>query len=76
MSRRLPAISGKQLIKALERAGFEVMRQRGSHVSMEKRGGDQVFKTVVPQHREIRPGTLSDILHQTGLRKDDLRELL
>lgn len=76
MSRRLPAISGKQLVKALERAGFEVMRQRGSHVSTEKRGADQVYKTVVPQHREIRPGTLGDILRQTGLSKDDLRALL
>lgn len=76
MSRRLPAISGKQLVKALERAGFVVMRQRGSHVSMEKREADQVYKTVVPQHREIRPGTLSDILRQTGISKDDLRALL
>ena len=76
MSRRLPAISGKQLVKALERAGFKVMRQRGSHVSMEKRAAEQVFKTVVPQHREIRSGTLSDILRQTGLSKDDLRDLL
>jgi predicted RNA binding protein YcfA (HicA-like mRNA interferase family) len=76
MSRRLPVISGQQMVKALKRAGFEVLRQRGSHVSMEKREPQITRKTVVPQHREIRPGTLNDILKQTGLSKDDLRKLI
>jgi predicted RNA binding protein YcfA (HicA-like mRNA interferase family) len=52
------------------------MRQKGSHVSLEKRTPDGYWRTVVPLHREIRVGTLSDILNQTGLSKEDLRELL
>ncbi len=76
MSRHLPAISGRKLLRALQRAGFVVLRQKGSHVSMEKRGADRRWRTVVPLHREIRPGTLSDILNQTGLSKDELADLL
>lgn len=76
MSRHLPSISGKQLIRALQRAGFVVLRQKGSHVSLERRSGDQYWRTIVPMHREMRPGTLSDILNQTGLSKEDLAELL
>ncbi|PYJ86121.1 MAG: hypothetical protein DME22_06460 [Verrucomicrobia bacterium] len=76
MSRHLPAVSGRELVRALRRAGFVLLRQKGSHVSMEKRTGDGYWRTVVPMHREIRPGTLSDILNQTGLTKEELAELL
>lgn len=76
MSRHLPAVSGRQLLRALQRAGFVVLRQKGSHVSLEKRTADSYWRTIVPMHREIRPGTLSDILNQSGLTKDQLRELL
>ena len=76
MSRHLPVVSGRQLLRALQRAGFIVLRQKGSHVSMEKRTADGYWRTVVPMHREIRPGTFSDILNQAGLTKDQLRELL
>lgn len=76
MSRHLPAVSGPKLVRALERAGFVVLRQRGSHVSMEKKSPYGNWRTVVPLHRELRPGTLADILNQAGLSKEDLRELL
>ncbi|MSU57619.1 MAG: addiction module toxin, HicA family [Pedosphaera sp.] len=76
MSRHLPAVSGRDLIRALRHAGFLVLRQKGSHVSLEKRSPEGYLRTVVPLHREIRPGTLSDILNQTGLSKDQLMELL
>ncbi len=50
---------------------------KSSHVSMEKRdGSDMLGKNILPMHREIRPGTLSDILNQTGLSKEELAELL
>jgi len=53
-----------------------VLRQKGSHVAMEKRSGENYRRTVIPMHREIRPGTLCDILNQTGLSKEELAELL
>ena len=74
MSPRLPVVSGQQLVKALGRAGWEVSRQRGSHVRL-RHPDRQIFLTV-PLHRELKRGTLSGILADAGLGADDLRELL
>ncbi len=73
---KLPVISGKELIAALKKAGFVEVRQKGSHVSLQKVTSEKTFKTVVPLHRELAKGTLIDILDQTGLRRDDLLDLL
>jgi predicted RNA binding protein YcfA (HicA-like mRNA interferase family) len=73
---RLPDISGAELIKALQKAGFIILRQKGSHVSMEKVDSVGVWRTIVPMHREIARGTLHDILKQIGLTRDELRKLL
>ena len=73
---RLPSISGERLVRALKRAGFVELRQKGSHVSLEKRVADKVFRTVVPLHDTLAKGTLSDILKQAGLTPDDLKDLL
>ncbi len=69
---RLPVLSGEELVKALTIAGFQIVRQRGSHVSMQKGN----FKTVVPLHDELAKGTLLGILKQCGLSRDDLEGLL
>ncbi|MFA4935691.1 MAG: type II toxin-antitoxin system HicA family toxin [Candidatus Methanoperedens sp.] len=73
---KLPVVSGKELIAALKKAGFVEFRQKGSHVSLQKVTPDTTYKTVVPLHRELAKGTLLDILHQTGLSREDLLELL
>jgi len=73
---KLPSVSGERVIRALKRAGFAELRQKGSHVSLEKRVGEKVFKTVVPMHSELAKGTLSDILKQCGLKLEEFLELL
>ena len=73
---KLPSISGERAIRALKRAGFSELRQKGSHVSLEKRIGDQVFKTVVPIHSRLAKGTLADILKQCGLKLEEFLEYL
>lgn len=60
---KLPHISGKDAVRALEKLGFEVTRQRESHIVM-RRGMDGC---VVPNHREIKTGTLSGVLKQAGV---------
>ncbi len=60
----------------LKKAGFIEVRQRGSHVSMQRITPGKTYRTVVPLHKELAKGTLLDILHQTGLSRDDLEELL
>jgi len=73
---KLPSVSGERVIRALKRAGFKELRQKGSHVPLEKRVSEQVFKTVVPMHSELSKGTLSDILKQSGLKLDEFLQLL
>jgi predicted RNA binding protein YcfA (HicA-like mRNA interferase family) len=73
---KLPVISGEKLVNALKKAGFVEVRQRGSHISMQKVTLEKTYKTVVPLHKEVAKGTLLDILHQSGLSRDDLLELL
>ena len=73
---RLPDVSGAELVKALQKAGFLILRQKGSHVSMEKVDSAGQWRTIVPMHREIARGTLHDILKQTGLSRDELGKLL
>jgi predicted RNA binding protein YcfA (HicA-like mRNA interferase family) len=69
---KLPALSGGELIKLLESAGFATVRQKGSHVSLRK----GQFRTVVPLHDELAKGTLLGILKQCGMTRDDLLSLM
>jgi predicted RNA binding protein YcfA (HicA-like mRNA interferase family) len=73
---KLPSVSGERVVKAPKRAGFVQLRQKGSRVSLEKRIGDKVWKTVVPMHSEVAKGTLADILKQCGLTLPEFLELL
>jgi predicted RNA binding protein YcfA (HicA-like mRNA interferase family) len=69
---KIPGLSGDDLIKALKKAGFRIVRQRGSHISLEY----GPYRTVVPLHDELSRGTLLAILKQCGLSKEDLLKLL
>lgn len=72
---RLPVVSGRELVRALEKSGYVVDRQKGSHIVL--RQTDEPFRRVtVPDHKEIAKGTLRSILRHTGLTKDELVKLL
>ncbi len=75
-SPKLPDISGSKLIKVLEKDGFHKVRQKGSHVILEKKTPTKTLKTVVPLHDSLFKGLISEILRQTGLSRDRLLELL
>lgn len=64
---KLPHISGAQAVRALEHLGFVVVRQRGSHIVL-RRGS---AGCVVPNHREIKVGTLGGVLKQAGVTPED-----
>lgn len=64
---KLPRISGKDCIATLQRMGFSVARQKGSHVIM-RRGSKGC---VVPLHKEIRVGTLAGLLRQGAVDPED-----
>ncbi len=69
---KLPVISGTEAIKALERLGFSVVRQRGSHIVLRKGSSG----CVVPNHHELKIGTLTGILKQAGISPDDFIKAL
>lgn len=74
--RGLPAVSGRDVVRALEPAGFEVIRTKGSHQFLRHRG-DPNRQTVVPVHRrDLPPGTLHAILRQAGLTPTEFLRLL
>ncbi|MFM2311892.1 MAG: hypothetical protein RLZZ04_1168 [Cyanobacteriota bacterium] len=68
---KLPRISSKKTIKALESLGFEKTRQTGSHVIMKKITPDGQVGCVVPIHRELKVGTLSGILKQARVSPEE-----
>jgi len=69
----LPVVSGEQVCRALERAGFVRKSQKGSHLKIRHPDGRTV---IVPLHDEIAIGTLRSILRQAGLSVEDFLELL
>jgi predicted RNA binding protein YcfA (HicA-like mRNA interferase family) len=62
-----PVLSGAEIVRALERFGFRIVRQKGSHVIM-RRGG---VGSVVPMHWEVKIGTLSIVVRQARLQPEE-----
>lgn len=73
---KVPSLDYHRIVRALQRDGWVVVRQRGSHIRLQKRVGDDVLKVTVPAHRPVKRSTLSHILKQARLTPDDLRRLL
>ena len=69
---RLPKLSGEEIVKILVKEfGFEVSRQKGSHVVLKKFESGRKIVTVVPLHSEVKKGTLLGILRLAEISKED-----
>lgn len=64
---KLPRVSGAEVVRVLERLGFGVVRQRGRHIVLRRASGG----CVVPNHRELKTGTLAGILKQADISVDE-----
>jgi predicted RNA binding protein YcfA (HicA-like mRNA interferase family) len=73
---KLPHLSGREIIRALERLGFVQTRQRGSHVVMKKSTPEGDVGCVVPLHGEVAVGTLHSILKQAGITSEEFLDVL
>ncbi len=73
---KIPSLSYIQIIKALQRDGWTVVRQRGSHVRLQKRTAVELLKITVPAHRPVKRSTLAHILKQARMDVDRFLELL
>ncbi len=69
---KVPSLPYTEIVKALERAGWRVVRQRGSHIQV----GEEVLRLTVPAHRPVKRSTVSHILKQAGLSVEEFLELL
>jgi predicted RNA binding protein YcfA (HicA-like mRNA interferase family) len=72
----MPSLSYLEIVRALQRGGWTVVRQRGSHIRLQKRTGDEMLKITVPAHRPVKRSTLAHILKQARMDLDRFLELL
>ena len=68
---RLRVLSGKEICEILARHGFTEVRTRGSHIIMQKKLAVSTITVPVPDHREIRIGTLQSIIRQSGITRSE-----
>ena len=68
---KLPVLSAREVLKALERAGFVRVAQKGSHIRLKGTWAGQVRVVVVPNHPEIARGTLISIIRQSGMSREE-----
>jgi predicted RNA binding protein YcfA (HicA-like mRNA interferase family) len=72
----LSVVSGRKVVKALTKAGFEVAGRRGSHIKLKKKVDGKVFVVIVPDHAELIKGTLKAILRQANITREDFLKLI
>ena len=73
---KVPSLHYDRVIRALRRDGWIVVRQKGSHLRLQKALSDETLKLTVPAHRPIKRSTLSHILKQARLSVDEFVGLL
>ena len=68
---KLRILSGTELCTILEKFGFKEMRRRGSHIVMQKIADNKTITVPVPNHKELKKGTLMSIIRQSGISKKE-----
>jgi predicted RNA binding protein YcfA (HicA-like mRNA interferase family) len=68
---KLPPLSGQRFVSILLRFGFEISRQRGSHVILKRQTAEETIGCVVPMHQELALGTMRGILKQAKINLKD-----
>ena len=69
---KFPGLSGSDIIKALQKLGFHVIRQSGSHIVLKRNG----IGCVVPNHKEVKIGTVNGLLRQAGISPKEFESAL
>lgn len=73
---KVPSLPYTEIIAALQRDGWVVVRQRGSHIRLEKTLSEEVLKLTVPAHRPVKRTTLAKLLKQARVSLDNFLDLL
>ena len=70
-----PRISGREVVKAMSKLGYQFDRQKGSHIILRQAAAPH-RRLTVPDHREMAAGTLRSIIREAGLTVDEFKALL
>jgi predicted RNA binding protein YcfA (HicA-like mRNA interferase family) len=73
---KLPLLSARKILKALSKAGFKQVSQKGSHIKLKRIDEDKTRIVIVPNFDQIPIGTLRSIIRQSGLDMDNFLKLL
>ncbi len=73
---KLPIVSGQKVVKALNKIGYEAVRQRGSHLRLKDSLDSNHNPVSVPLHKSVKPGLLRRIIKDANLTVDEFIELL
>jgi predicted RNA binding protein YcfA (HicA-like mRNA interferase family) len=73
---KVPSLDYLSILRALQRDGWIIVRQKGSHIRLQKRLPDETLKLTVPAHRPVKRSTLAHLLKQARLPLDDFLSLL
>lgn len=74
--KKLPRLSGREVITVLSRTGYKITRQKGSHIILIKETEKGRKAVVVPNHKEVDKGTLLEIIRQAGLTREEFVKLI
>jgi len=73
---RLGSYRGEDVVRALKRAGWEITRQRSSHVILEKEGHEATLSVPVHKGKNVKRGTLRDLIRDAGMTVDEFLECI
>jgi predicted RNA binding protein YcfA (HicA-like mRNA interferase family) len=73
---KIPSLSYHEIIRVLQRDGWVIIRQKGSHIRLQKRTEDRILKLTVPAHRPVKRSTLSHIIKQADISLERFLQLL
>lgn len=68
----LPVLSGRKVVRAFQKLGWQVARQRGSHIILVKDG--EIASLSVPDHKEVARGTLRSLIRTAGITVEEFSE--
>jgi len=68
---KLKVLSGRDVCRILERHGFIEIRRRGSHIVMQKKLENTTVTVPIPDHKEVKRGTLLSIIRQSGIPREE-----
>jgi predicted RNA binding protein YcfA (HicA-like mRNA interferase family) len=73
---KLPVISGNQAIKSFEKIGYQIIRQRGSHVRMRHKSDSNKQPLTIPRHKTLGKGLVRKLLRDAELTIEEFLKLL